>query len=61
VGAPHEGFGLQRGAWYRVIRQTDREAVLDVDHRPATVPRDHLEFVTVRPDRRTIVERPSQP
>lgn len=52
-------YGLRRGAWYRVIRRTDREALLDVDHRPATVPRECLEFVSVRPDRWTIVERPS--
>ncbi len=42
--------GLRRGAWYRVIRKADRHVILDVDHRPTTVPRECLEFVSVRPD-----------
>ena len=52
-------LGLRRGAWYRVIRETGSQVILDVDHQPATVLREYLEFVSVRPDRWTIVERPS--
>jgi len=51
--------GLRRGAWYRVIREADGQVIVDVDHRPATVLREYLEVVNVRPDRWTIVERPS--
>jgi hypothetical protein len=54
-------LGLRRGAWYRVIRETHGQVILDVDHRPATVLRDYLEFTGVRPDRWTIVERQSDP
>jgi len=50
-------LGLRRGAWYRVIRETAGQVILDVDHQPVTVLREYLEFVTVRPDRWTIVER----
>jgi len=52
-------LGLRRGAWYRVIREADGQVILDVDHQPATVLREYLEFVNVRPDRWTIVERTS--
>src|SRR5881275_2966027 len=38
-------LGLRRGAWYRVIRETGSQVILDV--------------ASVRPDRWTIVERPS--
>jgi hypothetical protein len=52
-------LGLRRGAWYRVIRELDTQVILDVEHQPRTVLREYLEFVSVRPDRWTIVERPS--
>jgi len=52
-------LGLRRGAWYRVIRETGSQVILDVDHRPATILQEYLEFASVRPDRWTIVERPS--
>jgi hypothetical protein len=52
-------LGLRRGAWYRVIREANRQVILDVDHQPVTVLREYLEFVSVRPDRWTVVERPS--
>jgi len=52
-------LGLRRGAWYRVIRETGSQVILDVDHQPTTILREYLEFVSVRPDRWTIVERPS--
>jgi hypothetical protein len=51
--------GLRRGAWYRVIREADGQVIVDVDHQPATVLREYLEFVSVRPDRWTTLERPS--
>jgi hypothetical protein len=51
-------LGLRRGAWYRVIREADGQVILDVEHQPVTVLREYLEFVSVRPDRWTIVERP---
>lgn len=50
--------GLRRGAWYRVIRRTTLEAILDVGHRPTTIACEHLEFTSVRPERWTVVERP---
>src|ERR1051325_5631015 len=52
--------GLRRGAWYRVIRRTLGDAILDVDHRPLTVPGDCLELTSGRPERWTIVERPGE-
>ena len=48
-------LGLRRGAWYRVIRETGSQVILDVDHQPATILREYLEFASVRPDRWTIV------
>jgi len=54
------GCGLRRGAWYRVLRRTVVDAILDVDHRPMTVLCDHIEFTSVRPQRWTIVERPGE-
>lgn len=50
--------GLRRGAWYRVIRRTTADAILDVDHRATVIPSDVLEFTSVRPHRWSIVERP---
>ena len=52
-------LGLRRGAWYPVIREAYGQVILDVEHQPVTVLREYLEFVSVRPDRWTIVERPS--
>ena len=51
--------GLRRGAWYRVIRRAEADAILDVNHRAVTIPCDHLEFTSIRPHRWTIIERPS--
>jgi hypothetical protein len=50
--------GLRRGAWYRVIRLTPEEAILDVDRKPITIARDHLDLVSIPPDHWTVVPRP---
>lgn len=50
--------GLRRGAWYRVIRLTQEDAILDVEHKPLTIPRDYLELVSIPPDHWTVVPRP---
>src|SRR5256885_17183096 len=53
-------LGLRRGAWYRGIRETGSQVILDVDHQPATGLRADLASVSARPDGWTIVERPSE-
>jgi hypothetical protein len=50
---------VRRGAWYEVLRLTPDEAILDVDHRPHSVPRSSLQIVPVRPQRWSVVARPS--
>ena len=49
---------LRRGAWYRVIRLTPAEAVLDVNGTLTPVPRPSLEILSTPPTRWTIVARP---
>ena len=55
---PEEGGHLRRGAWYRVVRLTALEAVLDVNGTPTTFPRPALEILPTRPTRWTVVPRP---
>ena len=51
--------GLRRGAWYRVVRLTPDEAVLQVPRREQVrVPRRYLETLGSRPRQWTVVPRP---
>lgn len=49
---------LRRGAWYRVVRLTPAEAVLDINGRPTSVPRPSIQIVPMPPTRWTVVPRP---
>ena len=57
---PAQVARLRRGAWYRVVRVTPLEAVLDVNGTLTAFPRPSLEIVTAPPTRWTIVPRPTQ-
>lgn len=50
--------GLRRGAWYRVIRLTKDQAVLEVTGDPARVPRRVLQTAFSPPVRWSVVPRP---
>jgi len=51
--------GLRRGAWYRVVRLTPDEAVLQVQRREQVrVPRHYVETLSNRPRHWTVVPRP---
>lgn len=50
---------VRRGAWYEVLRLTADEAILEVDRRSFSVPRSSLQIVPVRPQRWSVVARPS--
>jgi hypothetical protein len=47
---------LRRGAWYRVVSLTPREAVLDVQGARVSVPREFVETRTLPPGEWTIIE-----
>ncbi len=49
--------GLRRGAWYRVIRLTEDDVVLEVNRAPLRVPRPLLDLVTSLPRRWSVVSR----
>src|SRR5690348_12166009 len=49
---------LRRGAWYRVLRLTNSDAVLDVNQRPINVPRPALQIASHPPATWGIVPRP---
>lgn len=53
-----ENRGLRRGAWYRVVSTTPREAVLDVNRTRVSLPRTSLQFVSAPPQTWTVVSRP---
>jgi hypothetical protein len=55
---PAEAGHLRRGAWYRVVRLTPAEAVLDVNGTLTSVPRPSLEILPAPPTRWTVVPRP---
>jgi LSD1 subclass zinc finger protein len=55
---PSETGHLRRGAWYRVIRLTPQEAVLDVNGTLTAFPRPSLEILPTRPMHWTVVPRP---
>ena len=48
---------LRRGAWYRVLKVQDLDAVLEVNNRPRKVLKALLEIVKRPPPRWTVVER----
>src|SRR5204862_3685345 len=48
---------VRRGAWYRVIRATALEGVLEVNRRPVTVPRSFLQILPFRPTTWSVVTR----
>src|SRR2546427_11875716 len=56
-----ENRGLRRGAWYRVVSTTPREAVLDVNRTRVSLPRTSLQFVSTLPQTWTVVSRPPDP
>jgi hypothetical protein len=49
---------LRRGAWYRVVRLTETDAVLDVHERMVNVPRAMLHIAPRAPSVWAIVPRP---
>ena len=48
---------VRRGAWYRVIRATAREGILEVNRQPVTVPRSFLQILPFRPTMWSVVTR----
>src|SRR2546429_9585285 len=48
---------VRRGAWYRVLRATALEGVLEVNRRPVTVPRTFLQILPFRPTMWSVVNR----
>jgi len=55
---PEQGAHLRQGAWYRVVRLTPVEAVLDINGTPTAVPRPSLQIVPTPPSNWTVVARP---
>jgi hypothetical protein len=49
---------LRRGAWYRVLRVTPSDAILDVNQRPINVPRPALQIAPRAPAVWEVVPRP---
>ena len=56
---PDQMARLRQGAWYRVLRLTPLEAVLDVNGRPVSLPRPSLHIAPTAPSRWTVVTRPA--
>ena len=50
---------MRRGAWYRVVQLSSREAVVAVESQEVRVPRRVLEFASVRPHTWTLVPTPA--
>ncbi len=56
-----QSCGLRRGAWYRVVRLTPDEAVLQVPRREQVrVPRRYVDTLSNRPRHWTVVPRPRE-
>ncbi|HEV2750558.1 MAG TPA: hypothetical protein VGV12_08560 [Gemmatimonadales bacterium] len=53
-------YPVRRGAWYRVTKDAKDTVVLDVRHKPVTVPRSAVELVGTPPRRWTVVPRPAR-
>jgi len=51
---------LRRGAWYRVLRRTNSDAVLDVHQRSVNVPLGLLQLSTRPPSSWAVVPRDAQ-
>jgi hypothetical protein len=49
---------IRRGAWYRVLRLGAHDAVLEVNRRPLSVPRNYLSLSLQPPRSWTVVPRP---
>ncbi len=49
---------LRRGAWYRILRLTPHEAVLDVNSRPVGISRSLLHMLSAPPGVWSVVPRP---
>jgi len=58
-GAATAESGLRRGAWYRVVRLSSREAVVAVEAQEVRLPRGALEYASVRPHTWTLVPTPA--
>ena len=56
---PDQTAQLRQGAWYRVVRLTAQEAILDINGRPTAVPRPSLQLMPTPPTRWTVVARPA--
>ena len=54
----NEPSHLRRGAWYRVVKLTAAEAVLDVHGKPTSFPRQALDIQAERPKQWAVVPRP---
>ncbi|HVH09449.1 MAG TPA: hypothetical protein VM736_06605 [Gemmatimonadales bacterium] len=50
---------LRKGAWYRILKLTPMEAVLDVRGKPVTVARGHLQLAPTPALRWTVVPSPT--
>ena len=48
---------IRRGAWYRVLRLATRDAVIEVNRQPTTVPRTDLVFAAQPPLAWAVVPR----
>ena len=51
-------YHLRRGAWYRVVRVNQADAVLDVNRHFITVPLPALQILSTRPEVWTVVPLP---
>jgi len=51
---------LRRGAWYRIVKLTAVEVVLDVNGKPTPFPRQSLEILPERPKQWAVVPRPAR-
>jgi hypothetical protein len=55
---PDLNYRIRRGAWYRVLRVNQGEAVLEVNQRDVTVPLTALQILSTRPPVWTVVSLP---
>jgi len=49
---------LRRGAWYRILKLTSADAVVDVKGKPVSIPRGTLQLSSTPGARWTVVPRP---
>ena len=50
--------GLRRGAWYRVLQLSPRDALLEVPPKPLSLPRNALQFLSLPPSAWAVVAQP---